>query len=218
MMSFDTQHGGLMDRVYRNQRHIYDLTRKFFLLGRDRLLADLAPPPEGRVLEIGCGTGRNLLAVARMFPGIECYGIDISSHMLETAKFSIRRVGMGDRVFVSLADATAIRAEDLFEIDRFDRIFISYTLSMIPRWNQALRQAVKLLASAGSLHVIDFGRQSNLPNWFRWILRSWLNIFHVSPCLELGNELVKMAGDEGLRATVHELYRGYAVYGILRDA
>jgi S-adenosylmethionine-diacylgycerolhomoserine-N-methlytransferase len=30
-----------MDAMYRYQRHIYDLTRKFYLLGRDRLLASL---------------------------------------------------------------------------------------------------------------------------------------------------------------------------------
>ena len=27
-----------MDRMYRAQRHIYDLTRKFYLLGRDRMI------------------------------------------------------------------------------------------------------------------------------------------------------------------------------------
>ena len=27
-----------MDRIYRHQRHIYDLSRKFYLLGRDRLI------------------------------------------------------------------------------------------------------------------------------------------------------------------------------------
>ena len=26
-----------MDRMYRYQRHIYDLTRKYYLLGRDRI-------------------------------------------------------------------------------------------------------------------------------------------------------------------------------------
>ena len=26
---------GLMDRMYRHQRHFYDATRKFYLLGRD---------------------------------------------------------------------------------------------------------------------------------------------------------------------------------------
>ena len=59
----DVRHGDLMDRLYRHQRHIYDLTRKYYLLGRDELIAELDPPPHGTVLEIGCGTGRNLLAV-----------------------------------------------------------------------------------------------------------------------------------------------------------
>ena len=38
----------VMDGVYRHQRHIYDLTRKYFLLGRGRVL----PPPRR------CGSGR----------------------------------------------------------------------------------------------------------------------------------------------------------------
>ncbi|RUV53463.1 SAM-dependent methyltransferase, partial [Mesorhizobium sp. M5C.F.Ca.IN.020.14.1.1] len=32
------RHAELMDGVYRWQRHIYDLTRKYYLLGRDRLI------------------------------------------------------------------------------------------------------------------------------------------------------------------------------------
>ena len=59
----DARHRDLMDRIYRHQRHIYDLTRKYYLLGRDELITALAPPGNGSVLEIGCGTGRNLLAV-----------------------------------------------------------------------------------------------------------------------------------------------------------
>ena len=49
----------------RRQRHIYDGTRRYYLLGRDRLIADLAPAPGASVLEIGCGTGRNLVLAAR---------------------------------------------------------------------------------------------------------------------------------------------------------
>lgn len=33
----------LMDAIYRRQRHIYDASRKFYLLGRDGLIADLDP-------------------------------------------------------------------------------------------------------------------------------------------------------------------------------
>ena len=35
----------LMDRIYRHQRHIYDWTRRYYLLGRDRAIVRLAPPP-----------------------------------------------------------------------------------------------------------------------------------------------------------------------------
>ncbi|MDP3319209.1 MAG: class I SAM-dependent methyltransferase, partial [Bosea sp. (in: a-proteobacteria)] len=74
-----------MDAIYRHQRHIYDASRKFYLLGRDRLIDDLAPPEGGSVLEIGCGTGRNLVRIAQAYPGRACFGLDVSSAMLETA-------------------------------------------------------------------------------------------------------------------------------------
>ena len=56
-------HAALMDKVYRRQRHIYNLTRKYYLLGRDRLVRQLRARPPERVVEIGCGTARNLICV-----------------------------------------------------------------------------------------------------------------------------------------------------------
>src|SRR5271163_945163 len=82
---------GSMDRMYRRQRHIYDFTRKFYLLGRDRLIDGLAPPTGARVLEVGCGTGRNLIRAARRHPAIRGYGVDISEEMLSTARVRIER-------------------------------------------------------------------------------------------------------------------------------
>ena len=38
-------HGQHMDGIYRYQRYIYDATRKYYLLGRDRMLDGLRPPP-----------------------------------------------------------------------------------------------------------------------------------------------------------------------------
>ena len=67
----------LMDRIYVWQTGIYDLTRKPYLLGRDRLIASLAPPVGGQVLEIGCGTGRNLVEAARRWPHANFHGFDI---------------------------------------------------------------------------------------------------------------------------------------------
>src|SRR3546814_5611306 len=88
----------LFRAIYRRQRHIYDLTRKYYLLGRDGLIADLDPPAGGAVLEIGCGTGRNLIAVGKAWPKARLYGVDISDAMLDTARASVIRAGMAARV------------------------------------------------------------------------------------------------------------------------
>lgn len=49
-----------MDRMHRWSRHVYGLTRRYYLLGRDELLDRIAARPAGHVLEVGCGTARNL--------------------------------------------------------------------------------------------------------------------------------------------------------------
>ena len=87
-----------MDAIYRYQRYVYDATRKFYLLGRDRLIDELAPPPGGRVLEIACGTGRNLINAARRYPDARFFGFDISAAMLDTARGQHRKAGLDDRI------------------------------------------------------------------------------------------------------------------------
>jgi S-adenosylmethionine-diacylgycerolhomoserine-N-methlytransferase len=203
-------HGAQMDRVYRGQRHIYDLTRKYYLLGRDRLIDELAPPVGGRILEIGCGTGRNLIAAARCWPGARLYGIDISGEMLKRARASIARAGLSRRISVAQADATGFDPERLFGIGPFDRIFQSYTLSMIPDWPGSMREAVRHLPPHGSLHIVDFGQQEELPGWWRAALHGWLARFHVEPRATLIETARDIANEAGGALSVTRLYRGYA--------
>ena len=166
----------LMDRIYRRQRHIYDLTRKYYLLGRDRLIDGSTPPAGGRVLEIGCGTARNLIAGgARAIRSAQFFGIDISAEMLETA----RRHGRSRRArrrasALARADATASIPQRCSACRGFARIFISYSLSMIPGWQAALDRGAAL-AGAGRLAAYRrFRRAGALPGWFRAGLRRWL--------------------------------------------
>ena len=154
-----SDHGRLMDGTYRWQRHIYDITRKYYLLGRDGLIADLAPPHGGSVLEIGCGTGRNLIAVGKVWPHARLYGVDISQAMLDTAQLSVERVGMARCVRLAQGDAVDFDPMALFGQATFDRVFISYALSMIPQWEAALAQAARCVAPGGRLEVVDFGQQ-----------------------------------------------------------
>ena len=169
----------LMDRIYRRQRHLYDSTRKYYLLGRDRLIERLSPPSGGRVLEIGCGTARNLVAAAGAYPHAKYYGIDISAAMIETARAKVARTGLSPRIRLARADATRFDSDLLFGVPGFSRVFLSYSLSMIPQWRAALAQSLACLLPGGELHVVDFGGQEQLPVWFRRGLRIWLAQFHV---------------------------------------
>lgn len=169
-----------MDRIYRFQRHIYDITRKYFLFGRDELIEQLALQPGDRVCEIGCGTARNLIKIARRYPDARLYGIDASVEMLTTAEAALARSGMMSRVRIARASAETFDPGTCFEIDGgFERIVFSYSLSMIPPWRESLDQALTLLAPGGAIHVVDFGDQAEMPVWFRALLTRWLAAFHV---------------------------------------
>src|SRR5690348_7833173 len=145
-----------MDRMYRYQRHIYDLSRKFYLLGRDRLVRELAPGPGARICEVGCGTGRNLVALARRYPDAEVFGIDASDQMLKTARAAVARAGLAGRIRMARCLADELDPAATFGLGApFDAIVFSYTLSMIPNWGRALERAVEVLRPAGVLAVVD---------------------------------------------------------------
>lgn len=211
----DAEHAKHMDGIYRYQRYVYDATRKYYLLGRDLLLDELRPPMGGTILEIGCGTGRNLILAAKRYPNARLYGFDISSVMLETANANIRRAGHADRIHVALGDASDFDAQAMFGIGKFDRVFISYALSMIPPWQAVLPLAIDAVAPTGRLHIVDFGQQERLPGWFKSGLRAWLAKFSVEPRAELERELTTVAAEKGVSLRFDRLLRGYAEYAVL---
>ena len=203
-------HATAMDRMYRHTRHIYDLTRKPYLLGRDRLIAELGLEAGGTVLEMGCGTGRNLIAVARAYPKAELYGFDISEEMLKTAKTSVSLAGLGERIHLREGDAVAFDAAAAFGRAAFDRVYFSYTLSMIPPWRAALAHGLALTHSGGRFSVVDFGFCEGLGSVPRAILHGWLKLFHVAPRAELEDELKALARNTGRPFRFERPFRGYA--------
>ncbi len=205
----------LLDRIYRHQRHIYDPTRKFYLLGRDRLISGLAVSPGESVLEIGCGTGRNLIVAARRYRQAKFFGVDLSAAMLKTASSSIAKSGLAGRISLAQADAGTFDADKLFGSPCFDHVFFSYSLSMIPNWRNAIDRGWASVAPGGSLHIVDFGQCENLPGSFRTLLFAWLAQFHVVPRARLHGMLSAVALHSEAGFAFETLYGGYAWYGVL---
>jgi len=206
-----------MDRMYRKTRHVYDFTRKYYLLGRDRLLEEIELQPGDRVLEIGCGTARNLIRIARQRPDIRCYGLDASNEMLATATAKVKSCRLQDRITLKHCLAEELSFAKTFELDApFDAAFFSYSLSMIPTWPQAIDAALANLKRGGALYVVDFWDQGGWPGWFRFLLKRWLHLFHVHYRPELLEHLQELDKKGVGSLTLKSVARRYAYLATFR--
>src|SRR5262249_11495831 len=187
-------HAVLMDRVYRHQRYFYDLTRKYYLLGRDRLVRDLDARPGESVVEIGCGTARNLIRIAGAYPNVRLYGLDASMEMLRTASDSVRSANLSGRISLQHGLAEHLTPGFFGSTRIFDHAVFSYSLSMIPDWRAALLAAADCVRQDGFIHVVDFGDLKSLWAPASRGLRAWLRLFHVAPRDELLKALEHAAG------------------------
>lgn len=217
-MNAFSDHALLMDRIYRWQRRfgIYDATRKYYLLGRGPMLAGLSPRPGGTVLEIGCGTGRNLVKAAGLYPACRFHGIDISQEMLIAAEGAVARAGLADRIRLARADAATFDPQASFGVESYDRIFLSYAVSMIPQWRQVLAEAAARLAPGGELHIADFGDMRGLPGWLQSAVTAWLDWYHVTPRADLFDLAGQVAAATGGRSEATRLHRGFSWIAVIR--
>ncbi len=159
-----------IEGYYRLHAGIYDATRWSFLFGRGTILdyAAAAQPAPARILEVGCGTGRNLVALARMFPRADITGVDLSGEMLAIARRKTApwspRVTLLQRAYD--APVAAARGHQL--------VLCSYALTMFnPGFEAAIAAAHRDLAPGGHLAVVDFHATR-----LRWFAR-WMGVNHV---------------------------------------
>ena len=86
-----------------------------------------ADPRKARVLELGCGSGVNLLAMAQLYPEADFVGIDISSNHIRLADEARSATGLGNARFI-LGDVAQL-GEDL---GTFDYIIAHGLYSWVP--------------------------------------------------------------------------------------
>jgi len=203
-----------MARMYRPQKHIYDLTRRYYLLGRDRLIAGLDLERDQSLLDLGCGTGRNLALIGVRWPHAQLYGLDAAQPMLEVARARLRRDGV--RATLAHGVAERLDAALTFGSRGFDHVMVSYCLSMVDEPAAAIRAAAGAVRPGGTLHVIDFGDMARLPRWFAALMRAWLARFRVHHRPEVAQTLRQIAQERGGSFAEAEIAGRYALLHRLR--
>ena len=124
---------------------------------RGKAVSRLELKPGGRVLEVGCGTGRNLAhLVQTVGAGGHVYGVDLSEGMLEEAAELCAQSGWRN-VTLFRADAT-----DYVLPEPVDGVIFSLSYAVIPEHREALRRAWEQLRPGGYVVIMD----AKLPSGF----------------------------------------------------
>ncbi|MEW5770957.1 MAG: class I SAM-dependent methyltransferase [Pseudomonadota bacterium] len=169
-------HAERLADFYAPQAERYDAFRARLLHGRETLIRALDVRPGMRVVELGCGTGANLAALAEACPLealAEVQLVDLCAPLLALAR---ERASGHANVAVVEADATAWQPAR-----PADRVFLSYALTMMPDWRAVLDNACAMLAPGGRIGLVDFhlpGDGSRLGNafWRRWFAHDGVHL------------------------------------------
>jgi ubiquinone/menaquinone biosynthesis C-methylase UbiE len=112
---------------------------------------------KGRVLDVGTGSGRIAIRLARLNPDLELEGIDLSNSMLDLARRNAARDGISNVTF-SPGDAKAIPFPD----DTFDLVICHQLLHQLPDPIIALREINRVVKPQGGILVRDVRRLPKL--------------------------------------------------------
>ena len=124
-----------------------------------QLVADLATG--GRVLDVHCGGGRWLIAMAQRFPALELVGVEFEPDSVERARTNVASAGHEARISGVQAGAT-----ELAGLGPFDLAYFQYALHQLPDPVAGLRAAWAALRPSGRLVVMDWPLPSS-PDEFR---------------------------------------------------
>ena len=166
-------------------------------------LGRLGPASAGALLDIGCGTGALLGAVAASSPSMTLAGADPSPEMLAVAR---QRLGAA----ATLERAPAERLP--FADGAFDIVVTTSALHFMRRPGAALGEAGRVLASGGRIVVTDWCRDfltiRLLDLYLRAFNRAHWRTYTVAECWRL-------LADAGFEGVAIERYKISPLWGLM---
>jgi len=124
---------------------------------------------QGIVLDVGCGTGKQTLDLAKN--GFDVIGLDISSKMIHIAKKKAEDAGLSIPFIIASADALPFKDDCL---SMLISMFGAY--SHIPEYDHAFYEMYRVLADGGKV-VFTIVNRWNLNWWLKHTLsgnRDWI--------------------------------------------
>jgi SAM-dependent methyltransferase len=169
-----------------------------------------APDPyRARVLEIGCGAGGNLIAMAAATPGIEAVGVDLAQSAVDEGRAVIAAVGLANAAL----HQGDVRALTNGELGPFDFVVAHGVYSWVPDdARDALLAAVHSHLAPGGLAYVSFNAHPG--GYFRRILRD-AGLWHARGITDQAERAMK--AQELYRFLRDQRMTGADMYGTLLE-
>lgn len=111
----------------------------------------------GRIVDVACGGGRWLIAVARRFPDTTLVGVEYEPDSIGRAIRHVSEAGLADRIVIDTGDPAALPYGSAFDLAYFQD-----ALHELPDPVGALRSAWACVRPGGRLVVLDWCLPSSL--------------------------------------------------------
>lgn len=142
-------------KAYRRWAPFYDQTFGLVATHGRRAAVSMINKREGRVLEVGVGTG---LSLPRYRPELEVVGIDLSEHMLSLAADRVERLKTRGRGLV-LMDAGRLAFPD----HSFETSVAMYVMTVVPDPAAVMREIERVTKPGGEILVVNhFSREGGV--------------------------------------------------------
>ena len=137
-------HTASVTKAYDAWAPIYDLVfGKVFARGRLAAVNSLGRA-EGRLLEVGVGTGLSLPAYPET---LKLVGVDISEPMLAKARERVRTLGLKNVEALTVMDAEKLE----FDHETFDFVVAQYVVTAVPHPEVALDELLRVTKPGGEI-------------------------------------------------------------------
>jgi len=117
-------------------------------------------PSDGKFLEVGTGTGRDAILVAKNTLNIRVTAVDLSDEMLKVAKANACRERVDHKINFRMGDAKCLPFDD----GSFDAVFSHNMLHHLPEPYKMLSEMKRVVKADGAIVIRDLVRHSGLMN------------------------------------------------------
>ncbi|MBU2888007.1 bifunctional demethylmenaquinone methyltransferase/2-methoxy-6-polyprenyl-1,4-benzoquinol methylase UbiE [Gilvimarinus agarilyticus] len=142
----------------------YDFLNHFLSMGidilwRKKAIRQLKAAQPKLILDVATGTGDLAIEALNQLAPDKVIGVDISEGMLEMGREKMKRLGVDDKIEMSMGDSEQL----LFEDNKFDAVVAAFGVRNFQDLEKGLADMRRVLKDGGKIVILEFSTPTAFP-------------------------------------------------------